>query len=66
MSRLVTGDYLIQFYDEYGAKMKDLTTTATSLGESQNLGEARLNVLGPRSFTVDRRVYNSLDPKNKI
>jgi hypothetical protein len=64
--RITTGDYLVLFYDEYGAKVKDLTTTATSLTEAMQVGDARLSVTGPRSYSIDRRVYNSLDPKNKV
>lgn len=66
MSRVITGEYLVQFYDEYGAKLKSLTTTAFSLAQAQELGEVRLADDGVKSFTVDRRIHNSLDPKHKI
>lgn len=67
-----TGDYIIHYFNRYGARLKDLEQSAASLGQAQDMGNARLfdpdeikdrdeNHYLPVSFVVDRRVFNSLD-----
>ncbi|WFP48536.1 hypothetical protein PL263_10465 [Methylomonas sp. EFPC3] len=69
---LKTGDYIIHYFNRYGARLKDLEQSAANLGMAQDIGNARLfdpaaikdkdeNHYLPTSFVVDRRVYNSLD-----
>lgn len=64
MAVLKTGEYRITFYDKYGNRLKDFTETGTNVIKSQARGYeviASGNSLSPRSFTVDLRVFNSLD-----
>lgn len=69
---LKTGDYIIHYFNRYGSRLKDLEQAAASLGQAQDMGNARLfdpesikdrdeNHYLPVSFVVDRRVFNSLD-----
>ena len=67
-----TGDYIIQYYSDIGSKIKNLTETSDSLTDSINMAEETIIVeeaIGkeviPKSFTVDRRVFNSLDARYK-
>jgi cytochrome c oxidase assembly protein Cox11 len=67
------GEYLILFYNKYGAVLKDLTETAKTLEHAKDIGERRqFNVDDisqdethhlPVAFTVDRRIYNSEETK---
>jgi hypothetical protein len=68
-----TGDYIITFYNKYGAILKDLSETAKTLEQAKDMGERRqFNVDDisqdethhlPVAFSVDRRIYNSGDAK---
>lgn len=68
---LKTGDYIIHFFNHYGARLKDLEKSARNLMEAQDRGHDSLadpDAIKPEdlhylpvSFVVDRRVYNSLD-----
>lgn len=67
-----TGDYIVQYYNRYGGRLRDLSTTAESLMASEQMGKDRCvtpqdgwtiaeNHSQPVSFTVDRRILNSLE-----
>lgn len=68
-----TGEYLILFYNKYGAVLKDLSETAKTMEQAKDIGERRqFNVDDisqdethhlPVEFSVDRRIYNSGDSK---
>jgi len=67
-----TGNYIIQYYSDIGSKIKNLTETSNSLTDSIDMAEETIIVeeamskgVIPRSFTVDRRVFNSLDERYK-
>lgn len=71
-SRPKTGEYRINFYDKYGSLMKDLKqssptyTGALTLGwnwcsEGSRADRNSLREAVPASFSVDRRLFNSLD-----
>jgi len=67
MNDTQTGDYIIQYYTKQGKKQKDFTEVYTgSLMESIELGEENIESQGANpmihSFSVDLRVFNSLDP----
>ena len=60
----VTGAYQLNFYNKYGQRLRDLTTSARCYTEGVAAGEAGLAngaETGAVSFTLDHRVYNSLD-----
>ena len=68
MARVNTGDYKIEFYDGYGAKLRDMTDTAVSLESAQLLAAGRLaptigdgDLATAKSFSIDRRIFNSLE-----
>lgn len=63
-----TGNYALTFYNRYGAKLKDLTQKQRCYTEARALGDRTIREcketedrLAPTSYTVDRRIYNSLD-----
>lgn len=57
-----TGDYIVKCYDKYGTPQKDKTLIRKTLTESMDYGELVLeNNKKIKSFSVDRRIYNSLD-----
>ena len=65
-----TGDYTISFYNRYGAKIKGAekyskcVTEATIKGEKKIKKDAKKNENGmirAASFSIDRRIFNSLD-----
>jgi hypothetical protein len=67
---IATGNYELIFYNRYGTKLKDLSVEQQSYTEAWLLGIDSIrdsketeDRLKPTSFTVDRRVYNSLDTK---
>lgn len=70
MSRPNTGDYIVTLYDGYGAKLRGQTiiafseTSAIALGEAKIAADGDLNTA--KSFTIDRRIYNSVDRKAKF
>lgn len=68
-----TGEYTVSFYNGYGTKLRDLKDKSGCLTAAQALGDARLlelkedgNLDTPHSFTIDRRIFNSLDGKTKF
>jgi hypothetical protein len=62
-----TGEYLVRFYTRYGEHIRDMDTLAPTLyGALEQrgavaVGRAMVGLNGVASFTVDRRVFNSLD-----
>lgn len=64
-----TGDYIISYFNHYGARLKDLQDSAECLAMAEDKAESRLQVGDdykrehyiPVSYTIDRRVKNSLD-----
>ena len=65
---LNTGEYLIKYYTRVGSKIPELTETALSIMAAKEMAEETIIIEealnsghNPVSFTVDRRVYNSLD-----
>ncbi len=67
MARLKTGDYKIEFYDEYGGKLRDHIEHRSCLADARKIGREIINdqATGAVSFSVDRRVFNSLDNLDK-
>lgn len=63
------GDYIITYYNKYGAVLKDLTDTAKTLEQAKDMGERRQFSADdisqtethhlPVAFTIDRRIYNA-------
>lgn len=63
------GDYIVTFYNKYGAVLKDLTDTAKTLEQAKDMGERKQWHVDdisqtethhlPVAFTVDRRIYTS-------
>ena len=57
-----TGNYQVLFYDKYGHKLKQFeggattSMTAMAVGRDMVQGDKEIN-----SFTIDRRIFNSLD-----
>lgn len=65
---MVTGEYSLRFYNRYGARLRDLDTSRRCLTEAIAAGTVVIeeavvkeDLYQPTSFTVDRRIYNSLD-----
>lgn len=64
---LETGEYLIQFYNRVGARIKDISEVETTLTGAREAGEDTIILeeiykdSRAVSFTVDRRIFNSLD-----
>lgn len=61
-----TGFYSIRYYDRYGSLDKGHKETAISYTEAQSKGNLCMadnseEFIGLVSFTIDRRVFNSLD-----
>jgi len=64
-----SGEHLIQFYTKKGAKIKDLTeVTSQGLIDAKEIAEETIIIekaleseMQPASFTIDRRIFNSLD-----
>jgi hypothetical protein len=69
--RIITGDYIVKIYDNYGTRIKELDATTRSLRDAEELGLQLLTQSEttdgryPSSYTIDRRLTNSLDPKAK-
>lgn len=71
---LKTGDYRLIYYNKYGSYLKHIKQTGTTFTGSVRAGDKFLKKsqkkhkknggdirLVPVSFTVDRRIFNSLD-----
>lgn len=65
---ITTGNYQVIFYNRYGTKLKGLSIEQACYTEARNVGaetvrdsKEKEGRLKPASYTVDRRLYNSLD-----
>ena len=66
-----TGEYVISYYNKYGAKLKYLQDRATNLGMAKDIANRRVfDIVDqadihylPTSFTIDRRIVNSMEAK---
>lgn len=66
-----TGDYVIQFYNRVGARLKDREDKRDSLSSAKKQGTYITTLAAssksteasyrPTSFTIDRRIFNSSD-----
>lgn len=64
-----TGDYIIRFYNKYGAHIRDLDDSASCLQQARDTANRRLfdesdisqqeHHYLPTAFTIDRRIDNS-------
>ena len=67
---ITTGNYEVVFYNRYGTKLKELSVEQRCYTEARALGVSTIqdsqekeDRLKPSSYTVDRRLYNSLDSR---
>lgn len=60
-----TGQYRVRFYDHYGRALKDLDHIAESITASQDYGDDIIGQGQAASYTIDRRIYNTLDKRGK-
>lgn len=65
---LKTGDYLLRFYTKAGSHLKGCDCTAKSFQEARQAAEDDMeldrfkpNPDGISSYTIDRRIFNSLE-----
>lgn len=63
MPSLNTGDYLLRHYNRYGQPLKQYDQLHRCLTEAQEAGVSALGNDDITSFTVDRRLFNSLDER---
>ena len=63
-----TGEYIISYFNHYGARLKDLQDSAECMAMAEDKAESRIlagDFSGehcmPVSYTIDRRIKNSLD-----
>jgi len=57
-----TGDFSITFYDEKNARVTNIKEKAISLTQAQDKGNKCIREYEHiKSFTVDRRTFNSID-----
>jgi hypothetical protein len=61
-SRTLTGQYIILFYDRYGGKLKHKESTASYERAILTAETFIASNEEATSYTVDRRLFNSLDP----
>ena len=70
--KVLTGQFIIKVYDRYGSRIKDLDAVADALHEAEAIGDAFLKVADREdercaaSYTVDRRITNSLDSRARF
>ena len=60
-----TGGYVIKFYDRYGRPLKDFTCHRSSYVDALKLGSRFVGISGRVSYTVDRRLFNSMDKEER-
>lgn len=66
MARVNTGEYVVKFYDKYGAEVKSERLFARCYTDGVAKGEAGLKGnAGLLSFTLWRQVFNSLDERDR-
>ena len=57
-----TGDYLILYYNRLGTKLRGFKDYAETLTDAKEMAEETLLLeKDVCSYTVDRRLYNSMD-----
>lgn len=57
-----TGNYIIRYYDKYGSLTREIKDDSDSFTQAQKKGNLCLSEHTElRSFTIDRRVHNTLD-----
>ena len=71
-----TGDFVIKYYNHYGSALKSLATNSVNMTISHEIAKAFILCDANKnneddhavaaSYTVDRRVYNSLDKDNRF
>jgi hypothetical protein len=62
--KIETGYYRIDFYDSKGSRISGNSLAASGFLDATERG--RINLGGDKvSFTIDRRIYNSLDSREK-
>ena len=68
MASLENGEYIIKFYDRKGGIKRDYTDRSFGLITSVKIGDEVIkdDKNDCVSFTVDRRIYDSLDVNQKI
>lgn len=66
MAEVQTGDYILKVYTAKGGQIKELAmqlpSETSALEAGRGLVKSRDEVA---SFTIDRRIYNSLDDTNR-
>ena len=65
-SEVETGEYIITYYTRKGAKLRSITETADTYISAREIGEESIasqeeDWLHATSYTIGRRMYNSLD-----
>ncbi len=60
-----TGHYKLICYDGYGRTDKRFSGCTDTLTEAVTKGEAMISAGDIESFTVDRRIFNSLDVRRQ-
>ncbi len=58
--KVITGQYVVDFYDKYGNKIKNHKTVKDNFIEALTYGQQTLSK-EIKSFTIDRRIINSID-----
>jgi len=64
-----TGQYIIYYYNNKGSKLKDIAETCNKLTDARELAEETLESsedlwYNAVSYTIDRRLINSLDEES--
>ena len=67
MASIENGEYCIKFYNKKGGRLKDYTDYSYGILASIDIGNVTIDDSSNNciSFTVDRRIYNSLDKRTK-
>lgn len=63
MAYMDTGCYLLRHYDRYGRPLKDFDQVHRCVTEACEAGQMAIGNDGIASFSVDRRIFNSLDDR---
>jgi hypothetical protein len=62
-SRTQTGQYIIFYYDRYGGKLKYKNHARSFTEAGKKAEDFLLATPEASSYTIDRRLFNSLDPE---
>ena len=60
-SRLEVGNYIIYFYDRYGAKARGRKIMTDCYGKALKKARRYAKIAGYRSYRIDRCLFNSLE-----